>query len=398
MTPDSIDLLMEDVLREVANPLPTEDFATQIATEIPTRSLAMEIAATSPTNLLMFSSLDRTGGRGISRTSVSVAVLLNVAATLLLGLQVRAHVMEQHKAMELAYVVPVAKLPEPVQPKVPPPPTAPKPIELETSAPKIVLPEVALSTPPAPIRVAEPKPMPLVVPAPPKIQVAAAAPTAQAVTLAARSASLVNNDSHPTAVALGHPDSPVPLQRSGPAVASVNLNQGLSGMPPTNSGGGPPATKVNLGNGAPNGSTGGTSSTAVAGVKLGCVDCTGTGRGNGTGAQKAQVQLGVAMAPAPMAAPAATMPVRTAPQVLYKPKPAYTAEATQLHIEGTVVVKIRVSATGVVTVLGVMHGLGHGLDQSALDAAKGIRFKPAVDASGAPIDWEGIVNITFQMS
>jgi len=401
---DPIDLLMEDVLHEVANPVPDNNFATRVATKAATRSLAMEIAATSPSNLLMFSSLDRTGGRGMSRTSVSIAVLFNVAATLLLGLQVRAHVVEQRKMMELAYVAPVAKLPEQVQPKVLPPVPAPKPMELEVNEPKIKLPEVAVIAPAPPVTVAEAKPLPVVVPAPPKIHVAAAAPMAQSVTLAARSASVVNNDSHPTAVALGHPDSLVPFQKSGPAVASVNMNRGMVGMPAANNGGGPPAAKVNLGNGSAGGSLGGTSSAPVAGVKLGCSDCIGSGKGNGIGsgngakAEAAQVQLGVAMAAAPMAAAVANAPVRTGPQVLYKPRPVYTADATKLHIEGTVVVKIRVSAAGVVTVLGVTHGLGHGLDQSAVDVAKGIRFKPAVDASGSPVDWEGIVNITFQIS
>ncbi len=90
--------------------------------------------------------------------------------------------------------------------------------------------------------------------------------------------------------------------------------------------------------------------------------------------------------------------MKTAPQVLFKPKPTYTAEATSQHIEGTVVVKIKVAASGAVTVVGVQNGLGHGLDESAIQCARGIRFKPAVDASGNPIDWEGVVNITFQMA
>jgi len=89
MMPDSIDLLMEDVLREVANPVPTEEFATRIAL----RSLAMNVATTSPSNLLMFSSLDRTAGRRTSPQSVGVAVLLNVAALLLLMVQVKTHVL-----------------------------------------------------------------------------------------------------------------------------------------------------------------------------------------------------------------------------------------------------------------------------------------------------------------
>jgi hypothetical protein len=51
-----------------------------------------------------------------------------------------------------------------------------------------------------------------------------------------------------------------------------------------------------------------------------------------------------------------------------------------------------------VTVLGLGNSLGHGLDEAAVATAKGIRFKPAVDASGAPVDWEGVVSITFQMA
>jgi len=84
--------------------------------------------------------------------------------------------------------------------------------------------------------------------------------------------------------------------------------------------------------------------------------------------------------------------------VLFKPKPAYTDEARNQHIEGTVYVNIKVSASGAVTVVGVKSGLGHGLDESAVRCAQGIRFKPAVDTAGNPIDWEGVVNITFQVA
>ena len=69
-----------------------------------------------------------------------------------------------------------------------------------------------------------------------------------------------------------------------------------------------------------------------------------------------------------------------------------------MHLEGTVQVKIHVSSTGAVSVLGVTSGLGHGLDEAAVHAAQGIRFKPAADATGEPIDWEGVVSISFQMA
>ena len=109
MMPDSIDLLMEDVLREVANPVPTEEFANRITP----RSLAMNAAAASPSNLLMFSTLDRTAGRRMSPQSVGVAVLLNVAALLLLMVQVKTHVLT-------ARPVSMAMIDELVPPSAPP--------------------------------------------------------------------------------------------------------------------------------------------------------------------------------------------------------------------------------------------------------------------------------------
>ena len=69
-----------------------------------------------------------------------------------------------------------------------------------------------------------------------------------------------------------------------------------------------------------------------------------------------------------------------------------------MHLEGTVSVRIRIAANGAVTVLGVTQGLGHGLDESAVRACQGIRAKPALDSSGNPIDWEGVVKITFQLA
>jgi protein TonB len=97
----------------------------------------------------------------------------------------------------------------------------------------------------------------------------------------------------------------------------------------------------------------------------------------------------------PLAAPAKTAKL---PIVTYKPDPAYTADAKAMHLQGNVSLRIRVSANGAVQVLGVVQGLGHGLDESAIEAAKATRFRPAVDASGNPVDWEGVVLVKFQLS
>jgi TonB family protein len=87
-----------------------------------------------------------------------------------------------------------------------------------------------------------------------------------------------------------------------------------------------------------------------------------------------------------------------APKVLYKPRPEYTQEAIKLRIEGTVSVRLRVSSSGAVHVLGVASDLGHGLGESAIRAVQATRFQPATDASGNPVDWEGIVNVAFQLA
>ena len=105
-------------------------------------------------------------------------------------------------------------------------------------------------------------------------------------------------------------------------------------------------------------------------------------------------------APPPMPKPVGptTATAKSGPKVLFKPKPEYTAEAIKLHIEGSVSVKIRVSSSGAVEVLGVTSDLGHGLGESAVRAVEATRFKPATDDSGRPVDWEGIVNVAFQLA
>jgi protein TonB len=71
-----------------------------------------------------------------------------------------------------------------------------------------------------------------------------------------------------------------------------------------------------------------------------------------------------------------------------------------MHLEGSVSVRIKVLPNGAVEVLGVVpgRGLGHGLDESAETACRGTRFKPALNATGQPVPWEGVVVVHFQMS
>jgi TonB family protein len=54
-------------------------------------------------------------------------------------------------------------------------------------------------------------------------------------------------------------------------------------------------------------------------------------------------------------------------------------------------------ASGQVKVNGVVSGLGHGLDEAAVQAAKQIRFKPAI-RDGQPVDFPARVRISFRVA
>jgi periplasmic protein TonB len=66
------------------------------------------------------------------------------------------------------------------------------------------------------------------------------------------------------------------------------------------------------------------------------------------------------------------------PRALSRPVPAYTADARAAGISGKVRVEITVDARGRVTSVHVLQGLGHGLDEAALAAARAMTFEPAL--------------------
>jgi len=153
---------------------------------------------------------------------------------------------------------------------------------------------------------------------------------------------------------------------------------------------------------------------------------TGPGYGNGTGGAKGakgvvassgfgngvaspvqpgshgSVQQGVFAdehaAAAPKVKPAAsTTPKATPVEILFKPKPVYSDAARAKKIEGEVLLQVVFTGSGDVRVERVVQGLGYGLDESAENAARQIRFKPA-EANGQPVDSTAIVHITFQLA
>lgn len=94
----------------------------------------------------------------------------------------------------------------------------------------------------------------------------------------------------------------------------------------------------------------------------------------------------------------APQPAKLSPaEITYKPTPVYSAEARELHIEGEVLLQVVFEATGKIRVLRVVRGLGHGLDEAAVQAAEQIKFKPA-QREGQPADSTATLHIVFQLT
>jgi periplasmic protein TonB len=66
------------------------------------------------------------------------------------------------------------------------------------------------------------------------------------------------------------------------------------------------------------------------------------------------------------------------PKALSRPTPAYTAQARTAGITGKVRVEITVDEQGRVVAVRVLQGLGYGLDEAALAAARAMKFEAAV--------------------
>jgi TonB family protein len=301
-----------------------------------------------------------------SKASLFTSITLNIVIAIvvcIVGAAAKKTMDHRHKLTELS-IQPLPKEVEPIKPKIIPKPLPPVPV-VKVEPPKIKMPEIKLPDPPKLPEVKMTQPVPIVPPAPPKL-----------------------------VVALGQSTNPIaPSNR--PATSAINLGQaGMAGMPSSNTGSGPRATSVTLGSGSPNSQTmAGNGTKPVQGIKLGVTGGTGP-----TTSTSHTVSLGQAVPP-PMPKPTApAAQTAKAPKVLFKPKPEYTAEAIRLHIEGTVSVRLRVSSSGSVQVLGVTSDLGHGLGDSAIRAVQSTRFSPATDASGNPVDWEGVVNVAFQLA
>jgi TonB family protein len=284
---------------------------------------------------------------------------------------------------------PIVKVKMPPQPKIPPPPEV-KVVKLE--APKILKPKI------------EPKPevkLPMVKEAITLPKMAAAkpsiilAPQPKAALTAAAPA--VTPQAHPVVeqVHLGDLNGvkPNPNATKPATVAALGNpyggSQGAAVMPRGVVG------STGIGNGTRSGSNAGSiGKVASAGLPGG----TGTATNGGAGSQGRVASAGIPAITATGSSPstvAAATDKTTPPILLSHAQPEYTSEARQLRIQGDVVLRVTITTSGEMVVHNVIHGLGHGLDESAMRSAPTYKFRPATQ-NGQPVPYTTNIIIKFQ--
>jgi TonB family protein len=319
---------------------------------------------------------------------------LILALVLFIGAMAKKTI-EQHRYEETLLILPTKPPPPPPKVKMPPPP----PIE---EPPK--LPDVQLEAPK--ISVPKPEPKPELKPIP--IDTKLTAPTIK--------------DARPDVILAPQPKTALapaamPAQDNSRKVstAPVHFGQTFGVIPNPNAKG--PATVAAIGN-----EYGGTRGGAVA--PHGIPGSTGIGDGTKFGNNQGRPGGRVAAAAVPRAASAAPMgnvgkvaaagiptaptavaeapravtgPPPTQPEVSI-PKPAYTDEARSLKIQGDVILRVTFFANGHVQVVGVVKGLGHGLDEQARLAVQSGRVLRPATRNGQAVDFTTNITITFQLA
>jgi len=141
---------------------------------------------------------------------------------------------------------------------------------------------------------------------------------------------------------------------------------------------GDPLAKIGPPSNGP-GSGGGIGSGKGGGIGSGNGGGLGPGEGGGVGGGVFRVGGGV-----------------TAPALLAKVEPEYSEEARKAKYQGTVLLYVQVSPEGKAVNLRVLHSLGLGLDEKAMEAVKKWRFKPGTK-DGKPVTVEAQIEVNFRL-
>ncbi|HUX44267.1 MAG TPA: TonB family protein [Terracidiphilus sp.] len=339
-----------------------------------------------------FGLLPEPEGRSAPFVTSALVNLAILSVALYVGMMAK-HVIE-HKYEQTELIFPTKPPPQPkVKVKMPPPPKAPelpKPAEVKLEAPKMHFerekPKPALK----PLEMEAKVKMPEMRAARPAIVLA---PQPKAALTAAAPALVKQEHPSTTAVHLGEMHGVIPNEHATRAATVAALGNPYGGM---NGAAAAPRGVVGstgIGDGTRSGSNAGAMGrVAQAGLPGG----TGTAEHGGYGGHVASAGIPRMTTVAPPTR-REVAPASTSLEVLSKPPVRYTAEARELKVEGNVILRVTFTASGHVVVDGVVHGLGHGLDEEARRVAQKIRFRPAT-RNGQAVDLTTNITITFQLA
>ncbi|MDE3180301.1 MAG: energy transducer TonB [Acidobacteriota bacterium] len=172
-----------------------------------------------------------------------------------------------------------------------------------------------------------------------------------------------------TKILIPKPKLPVDPTLLGPPDLKIKVSDNVFGNPTSVPG--PPSNGPGAGGGIGTGRGGGIGSGTGGGL--------GPGSGGGTGGGIYSVGGGV-----------------TEPIAIYSPDPPYTEQAREAKFQGDVVLSIVVEPDGSVTEIQVVKPLGLGLDDSAVKAVRGWKFKPGT-RNGVPVPVRMFVDVTFHL-
>lgn len=341
-----------------------------------------------------FGLLPEPEGRSASFITSSVVNGIILLLVIVIGMTAK-HEIDEHKYEQTELIFPVKQPPQP-KVKVPPPPKmpdVPRPVEVKYEAPKINMPKPEPKQDLKPIQMEAKVALPAIKAAKPQV---IEAPQPKAALTAAMPAQNPQVKPSTAPVHLGQTFGVTPnpnATRPATVAAIGNPYGGMQGPAVAPHG---VVGSTGIGNGLRAGSNSGIKGhVASAGIPG------ANGNGNGTAGSTGKVaSVGIpATVAAVKPAAAAPPPPPSSTQVEVSiPKPAYTEEARQLRIEGTVVLRVTFYANGQIQVLSVIRGLGHGLDEQAKRAVQqGKVIRPAT-VNGKPMDSTTNISITFQMA
>jgi TonB family protein len=303
--------------------------------------------------------------------------------------------IDQHRYEETMLILPAKEPPPPPKVKMPPPPPMEEPPnipEMKFEAPKISVPRPEPKPDLKPIQMEAKLTLPAIKGA--KQQVILAPQPKAALAGAAMPAQDKNVKFSTKPVHFGDTFGVTPNPNAkGPAtVAAIgNPYGGMQGPAIAPHG---KVGSVGFGNGSRIGSSAG-----VVG-KVASAGLPGGAANPGPSANRGKVAAaGIPTAPTAVATAPSAGAERppTNLEVISKPQPKYTSEARQLRVQGDVILRVTFTASGQVLVQGIVHGLGHGLDEEARRVAQQIRFRPATH-NGQPVDMTTNITITFQLA